>query len=151
MFSDALEQEGQEIVNFKCISNTDDFEDNNASKFYNRPYEGVEFDRRFSYNVRALSSTIPFSVDSHLEKDLWYKRLQIPYWESYQRGAHDRSLSPAKYKAVIDACERISLPMENVKDEIIGSNAKLQMPDKFFEFFNSSYLNKVIAPPYKIM
>ena len=147
MFSDALGQEGQEIVNFKCISNTDDFIDNSPSRFYNRPYEGVEFDRRFSYNVRALSTTIPFPVDSHIERDLWYKRLQIPYNVPYE--THYRNtFAPDKYQACISSCQRITMPIHEVKKTIIGPNASLQLPDELIKFFNCCYQNKVYHVPY---
>ena len=143
MFSDALGQEGQEIVNFKCISNTDDFIDNSASRFYNRPYQGIEFDRRFSYNVRALSATIPFPVDCHIEKDLWYKRLQIPPTIPYER-VYDETLSPENYKDTIASCQRLSIPIDEVKKNIIGSNANLEIPNELINFFNCCYENKVI-------
>ena len=147
MFSDALGQEGQEIVNFKCISNTDDFVDNSASRFYNRPYEGVEFDRRYSYNVRAISSTIPFTVDSHIEKDLWYKRLQIPYDEPYETH-YKNTFAPDKYQAAISSYQRIAMPIHEVNKSIIGPNAKDHLPDQLINFFNCSYINKVFHEPY---
>ena len=143
MFSDALGQEGQEIVNFKCISNTDDFIDNSASKFYNRPYEGIEFDRRFSYNVRALSTTIPFPVDCHIERDLWHKRLQIPPSIPYER-VYDETLSPGKYKDTISSCQRLSMPIDQVMKNVIGTNASMKLPDELIQFFNCYYEQKVI-------
>eukprot|EP00112_Aurelia_sp_Birch-Aquarium-sp1_P015998 Seg3589.3 transcript_id=Seg3589.3/GoldUCD/mRNA.D3Y31 product="hypothetical protein" protein_id=Seg3589.3/GoldUCD/D3Y31 len=145
MFSDALGQEGQEVVNFKTLSNTDDFPDNNASHFFNQPYEGVEFDRRYPWSMRCLSASVPFDVDTHLERDVWLKRVQIPANEKYAQ-FFDSCLSPENYNKFISQCERVTLPAEIVKHDCLGRNASQTLPKSVIDFFNCAFDNKVFIP-----
>ena len=146
MFSDALGQEGQEIVNFKVISNTDDFPGNNTEEFYNQPYKGVEFDRRFPWNIRLLSASIPFNVDTNLEKDIWFKRLQIPTSKHYS-DHYNNCFTGSTYNNFLSRCERICFPESDAYSLITGNTSSPTIPDKLINFFNSIYQNKVRLAP----
>ena len=88
-FSNALGQQGEDVINFKVVSNTTDFDNNNPSFFRVNLYKGVEFDRRFPWYVSALSGSIPFDRDPLVEHSIWYKRLQISSDKKYADGMYD--------------------------------------------------------------
>ena len=141
MYSNALGQEGEDVVNFKVISNTTDFKDNNPNFFRVNPYDGIEFDRRFPWYISALSASVPFDRNPLVESSIWYKRLQIPSSNTYKQ-LYDSCFTARNYDNTISECPRISFPQDKGKDLFTGKTAPSLIPDEFINFFNCKYVNR---------
>ena len=152
-FSNALGQEGEDIVNFKVVSNTSDFANNNPDFFRVNPYNGIEFDRRFPWYVSALSASIPFDRNPLVENSIWYKRLQISSDKQYTgaEGLYDTLFNNDSYEKAIGQCRRICFPEQKAKALLIGKNATKSntIPQEFLNFFNCKYVNRVPLFPHQ--
>ena len=73
--SNALGQSKEDIIYFKVVSNTDDFDNNEEKDFKVNPYGGIDFDKRFQWNASAISASIPFDSDLSIANSIWYKRI----------------------------------------------------------------------------
>eukprot|EP00112_Aurelia_sp_Birch-Aquarium-sp1_P012504 Seg2628.12 transcript_id=Seg2628.12/GoldUCD/mRNA.D3Y31 product="putative transposon-derived protein F54H12.3" protein_id=Seg2628.12/GoldUCD/D3Y31 len=142
MYSNALGQEGEDVITFKVVSNTTDFAHNNPSSFGVNPYGGVEFDRRFPWNISSLGGSIPFNLHPSVGSDLWFKRIQIPSDESYA-SHYNTIFTKNTYDKVISASERMSFPSNRSKSLLMGKTANTTIPQEFVNFFNTKYINRM--------
>ena len=142
--SNALGQSKEDIIYFKVVSNTDDFDNNEEKDFKVNPYGGIDFDKRFQWNASAISASIPFDSDLSIANSIWYKRINC------NNDQFSILTTPWAYGGVywrLEETLKQRFPTELARKTLLGKDGKKKLPSEFRDWFSASYNNRISMLP----